>query len=112
MKTNCLKDGVFVTNINTGDKTGSTNKTAPDARDDVAVEVRHKHHIELLWMGNHLHRRIVHNHRLELDLRVFVFCYLSAHLQNHLPHSLKTQLLKLSNIYHPPGNQERLLHQI
>ena len=37
-------------------------------RDDVAVEVWHDHDIKLLRVGHQLHRRVVHDHRLELDV--------------------------------------------
>lgn len=37
---------------------------------DVSVQVRHDHYIELFWLANELHASVVDDHRFELDLGV------------------------------------------
>jgi hypothetical protein len=37
------------------------------------LRTHHNHHVKLLRPRNKLHRRVVHNHRVELDARVAVF---------------------------------------
>ena len=42
--------------------------TRRDVIDDVAVQVRHNHDVELVRIGDELHATIVDDHRLEFDV--------------------------------------------
>ena len=46
--------------------------------DDVTVQIRHDHHVELLRVANHLHAGVVDDHRVELDVRIVLGGLLAA----------------------------------
>jgi hypothetical protein len=46
--------------------------TGTDVANDVSVQVWHDHDVELLRLGDQLHRGVVDNHRVELDSSVSV----------------------------------------
>jgi hypothetical protein len=46
--------------------------TGTDVADDVTVQVWHDHDVELLRLGNQLHRSVVDNHGIEFDTSVSV----------------------------------------
>lgn len=50
-----------------GDDSGAADQSGRKIVDDVSVQVGHDHHIELMRIGDHLHRTVVHDHRLELN---------------------------------------------
>jgi hypothetical protein len=47
--------------------------TGTDVADDVSVQVWHDHDVELLRLGNQLHRSVVDNHGIEFNSSVSVF---------------------------------------
>ena len=50
----------------------TSDQTGGQVVDDVSVQVGHDHDVELLRVGHQLHRRVVHDHRLELDVGVLL----------------------------------------
>jgi hypothetical protein len=50
--------------------------TGTDVADDVSVQVWHDHYVELLRLGNQLHRGVVDNHGIEFNssMSVFLLC--------------------------------------
>lgn len=49
------------------DDAGTANQTRSNVVDDVSVEIRRHHDIELMRIGHQLHGGVVDNHLLELD---------------------------------------------
>ena len=49
-----LEEGNLVANVGTRGDTGSTDEASADVGHDVAVEVGHDHHVELLVLGDEL----------------------------------------------------------
>ena len=43
---------------------------------DVTIEVGHHHDVELVRIGDHLHRAVVHDHRIEFNLQEI--CYVTS----------------------------------
>eukprot|EP01137_Pigoraptor_chileana_P032186 Opistho-2@21176 len=62
-----LKNGKLVANVDARNDARATNKPRADIADNVAIQVGHDHHIELIGIGHELHAAVVDNHRLELD---------------------------------------------
>ena len=46
--------------------------------DDVAIQVRHDHHIKLLWLGNKLHATIVNDHSVVFNIGIVLSNFTTA----------------------------------
>jgi hypothetical protein len=62
-----LKDRVHLANVAPRNNTGPTNKRSTNVGKNVAVQVATDNDVELLGLGNHLHRGVVDDHLVELD---------------------------------------------
>jgi hypothetical protein len=68
-----LEHGVFATNVAARDDTGTTNETSTNVGNNVTVQVRHDHNVELLRTRDKLHSSVIDNHVVESNTVVFVF---------------------------------------
>lgn len=75
-----LKDDTLGAPGRASNNSSTTNKASSQVVDDVAVQVGHDADVKLTGVGNHLHRAVVYDHGLELDLRVQL-CHLLATAQ-------------------------------
>lgn len=62
-----LEDGDLAAHVATGDDTGATDETGANVGQDTAVQVGHDHDVELLGLGDALHRGVVDNHVVGLE---------------------------------------------
>lgn len=53
-----LEERVLAPDVAAGDDTGATDERGADVRGDSAVQVGHDHHVELLGLGDELHRPV------------------------------------------------------
>lgn len=67
-----LKDSVFTTNVDTRNKTGTSDKTGTNVRENGTVQVRGDENVELLGPGDSLHRCIVNNHVAVFNLGILL----------------------------------------
>merc|ERR1719228_949537 len=49
-----------------------SDQPSGQVRQDVSVQVRHDHHVELLWLGSELHAAVVHDHLVKLNVGVLL----------------------------------------
>lgn len=60
------------TDVSGGSEPEAADEAGAEVRDDVAVEVGHHHHVEVLRLLDELHHGAVDDHLLILDRRVLV----------------------------------------
>lgn len=62
-----FKDSNISTHVASWDNTGASNKSGTDVGEDATVQVRHDHDVELLGVGDSLHRGVVDDHIVRLE---------------------------------------------
>ena len=67
-----LEDGNVAAHVAAGNDTGTTDESSSNVGEDTAVEVGHDHDVELLGTADALHRGVVYNHVVALELRIIL----------------------------------------
>ena len=72
-----LVDGTLCTDVSGGSQAQTAYKSSAQIRNDISVQVRHDHNIELPRVVGYLHANSVDLFLPVLDVRVF-FCYFTC----------------------------------
>lgn len=72
MPTARFEDCHFAAHVASWHDAGSAHQASTDVGQYATVQIRHHHHIELLWSGNALHRCVIHNHVVDCQRRILL----------------------------------------
>lgn len=67
-----FEDGNVAAHVAAGNDTGTTNESSSNVGENAAVEVGHDHNVELLGTADALHRGVVNDHVVALELRIIL----------------------------------------
>merc|ERR1712111_317090 len=84
-----------------GHQASPTNQTSRKVLHDIAVQVGHHHHVELLRVGGHLHGSVVHNHVLKLYLGIVFGDFLATSEEEAVPEFHNVCLVYRSHLLPP-----------
>lgn len=60
-----FKNDAFSAVTGTSDDSSTADQAGREIINDISIQIRHYHDVELMWIGDHLHGAVIDNHRLE-----------------------------------------------